>query len=270
VKGEPIGAALARARAFVAARGAALARARLAVVLGDAPRESLLAALRPLQAADGAFAVPGRTQGFAGTLAALAWLGDARALDAKEVEAAVRWLSAAQGEDGSWLPAPGACERARLVATGLVAGLLARTSCARPAPLRRAGVFLAGRWSPERVQGGDFGLLAAFAGFFANTAHELSDAALQWCGRELERGFRAGTLDALRVARVLALCDAAALPGAQLAPSEIVSALLDAQRPEGGWGWGAAADAGLEATLEAAAALCRLAGGCAGVPARAG
>ena len=66
-------------------------------------------------------------------------------------------------------------------------------------------------------------------------AHEDSDAILQWCGRELERGYRAGAFDAVRTARVLVDCDAPSLPGARLAAGELVAALLGEQAPDGGW-----------------------------------
>ena len=60
---------------------------------------------------------------------------------------------------------------------------------------------------------------------------DVADEALQWCGRELERGFRIGAFDAVRVARVFVLCDAPALPGARLAAAEVREALLRAQGP---------------------------------------
>lgn len=257
-----IDAALARARAFVAAAGDALARTRLAAALGEAEaRRALREALAARQGDDGAVARPGEAPGLAGTAAALVWLDEAGDLGSAVARRAAARLAAAQEADGAWTPPGCACAHGRIVATGLLAGLLARCAATRPATLRRAGDFLAAHWGPERVQGGDPGAIAGFASFFANVPHELSDAALQWCGRELERGVRTGRIDARSAARVLVLCDAHGLPGARLAPAELVRGLLAAQAGDGGWG-----DAGLppaarvDATVEAATALRRLAG----------
>ena len=66
--------------------------------------------------------------------------------------------------------------------------------------------------------------------------HDAGDEILQWCGRELERGFRARRFSAVRTARVLTWCDAPVLPGAQLEPAELLDALLAEQAPDGGFG----------------------------------
>jgi hypothetical protein len=189
----------------------------------------------------------------------LALLAEARALGAREAALAVRALEEAQDEDGAWgsFAESPADEQPRLVLSGIVAGLLARTDCARPAPLRRAGAWLAARWGPERVQDGDFGRIAGYACWLANANPELADAGLQWCGREWERAFRSGRMDALQAARVLVLADAPTLPGARLGADEIVLSLLAAQGPEGGWPTGAGR---LEATAEAVVALRHLGG----------
>ena len=84
----------------------------------------------------------------------------------------------------------------------------------------------------------------------------MADEALQWCGRELERGFRTGSIDAVRTARVFALCDAAALPGARLRADEVAAALLREQDSDGAFG---AEPARLRATCEAALGLRQLA-----------
>ena len=84
------------------------------------------------------------------------------------------------------------------------------------AALRAAGGYLAVHWSPELVQGGSWHAICGYAHFFSNVPHEISDAVLQWCGRELERAFRIGAFDAVRAARIFTLCDAHALPGAKL------------------------------------------------------
>jgi hypothetical protein len=126
--------------------------------------------------------------------------------------------------------------------------------------LRAASAFLAARWGPERVQSGDPIAIGAWAQWFANTDDELADAGLQWCGRELERGFRTGAIDALATARVFALCDAQALPGARLGAEEVVLSLTAAQAADGGFGAGwDPTPVRVEATLDALAALARLA-----------
>jgi hypothetical protein len=177
-----------------------------------------------------------------------------------EVEHAVAILSAAQRDDGSWSPVGGTDEPARIVTTAQIAGSLAKTTCARPKVLRAAGAYLAAHWGPERVQDGDPRAIAGFAQWYANTDDELSDAALQWCGRELERGFRTGAIDALDTARVFALCDAQALPGARLSADEVVLSLAAMQATDGGFGAGFdPIPRRVEATLDALAALARLA-----------
>ena len=244
--GAGVEAAFERARRFAAAAsdGDAFERARLAAALGDAPRAALVAALPAPDSLPAA-------------LRALAALAEARALDAPEAEAAVSALERRQDADGAW-SAEGGDENAALVVTGLAAGLLARTSFARTGPLQRAGRWLAARWGPERVQDGDFGRLAAWAGWLANANPAIADAGLQWCGREWERAFRTGRLDAARAARVLVVADAPTLPGARVAPSEIALSLLAAQATDGGWPT-AGAGSRVAATADALVALRHLA-----------
>ena len=62
---------------------------------------------------------------------------------------------------------------------------------------------------------------------------DVADEALQWCGRELERGFRTGAFSPVAVGSVFARCDASALPGARLRADEVARALLAAQREDG-------------------------------------
>jgi hypothetical protein len=132
---------------------------------------------------------------------------------------------------------------ARLVFTGMAAGYLSKTPFARPEPLEAAGAFLASHFAPERVQGFRFESLLAYAHYFANAPHPDADAVLQWCGRELERGFRAGAFGAVRTALVFARCDAHALPGARIAPEELAAALCAEQAADGGFGLVVAPDA---------------------------
>ena len=226
--------ALSRARGFVLERGESLDRARLAAGIGDAKPEVLLAEIRAGERSDGSFEVAGRT-GLPGALLALACLDEVRAFAAPETARVIARIEGAQHEDGCWAPAPDSDEATCIVVTGVVAGLLAKAACARPKPLRLAGQFLAARWGPERVQGGDFGAIAAYACFFANAGMELADEGLQWCGRELERGYRTGQLSPLQTARVLMLCDAYSLPGARLAVTDVILSLLAGQADDGGW-----------------------------------
>jgi hypothetical protein len=219
---EAIEAALGRARAFAAMQDDALARTRLVVALGEDSPDALRRWLT-------------EPAGSVDALHVLVLLDEARALGSPDAERAVRTLEAEQLEDGSWAPEPGAGEEARIAATGLAAGLLARTVCARPAPLRRAGDFLAARFRPERVQDGRFGLLSAYACWLANARPDLADAGLQWCGREWERGLRSGRLAPASAARVLVLCDAVTLPGARVAHEDLLRSLLSTQCDDGGW-----------------------------------
>jgi hypothetical protein len=241
------GDAVARARAFVRAQGDALQRARANALFAADERNTVCSLLGTIADAKSA----------ATAIAVLDAIGVRRGA---EVERAVAILSAAQRDDGSWSLGDEPDEGARVVTTAQIAGHLAKTSCARPKVLRGAGAFLAARWGPELVQGGDPQAIAGLAQWYANTNDELSDAALQWCGRELERGFRSGAIDALATARVFALCDAQALPGARLTADEVVLSLAAMQATDGGFGAGFdPIPRRVEATLDALAALARLA-----------
>jgi len=80
-------------------------------------------------------------------------------------------------------------------------------------------------------------VLGVTADLPARVHSERADEVLQRCGRELERGFRVGVLpgSALAAARVLLLCDAHGLPGAQLTAEELAHGLLAEQAADGGW-----------------------------------
>jgi hypothetical protein len=240
-----------RAAAFVAARGDALARARAEALLGRAPRERALSALE----ARDARAAPDRIRHLVGVCA------DLRALDAPLVELACGHLARTQSSDGGWGDAARDTDEERIRLTGLLAGQLAKTRFARPETLDAAGAFLSERWGPDRVQGSRWQGIAAFACYFANAPHEQGDAVLQWCGRELERGFRTRAFDAVSTARVLLHCDASGLPGGRFEPGELVVALLTEQQEDGSWPVASHAGAGdpVERTLDALLALLRLA-----------
>jgi hypothetical protein len=109
------------------------------------------------------------------------------------------------------------------------------------------------------VPRGGYEDLAPFLPFFAIHPPDLSDAALQWCGRELERSFRGGRLSALEAGRIFVRSDAISLPATRLDGGEIVPALLASQHADGSFGDGAAeADARLRDTLDAVLVLLRL------------
>jgi len=252
--------------------GAALDRLRLEALAGAAA-EPARAALEERQRPDGSFpTLPGRAAGDPATATAdaLEALGQLGVRRARSVEAAVGWLAAAQAQDGAWSAEPGgegegegAGARApaeRIALTGRVGGLLARSVYVRPAILAAAGDWLGRHFDPALVEGPDPASVARLTGvaaFFANTPHAAADEVLQWCGRALEKGFRAGSLGGLGAARVLDACDAVALPGSRLAPGEVVLALLAEQEADGGWP-GSDPAARVAATLDALRALARL------------
>lgn len=235
-----VAAAALRAHGFVDAHGDPLQRARAAALRDAGALATVDGLLPPVDTPVGAFV-------------ALTWLDALRVRRGPRVECAVATLAAVQDDEGAWILGAERDEAGVVATTAAVAGLLAKTSCVRPAVLAAAGAWLGARWSPDRVQGGDLRLIAGYAGFFANFDHELSDAGLQWCGRELERAFRTGAADALAVASTFVFCDAQALPGAQLTRDEIILSLLAQQAPDGSF----AND--IEATVDALTALHRLA-----------
>ncbi len=244
-------AAVERGAAFVERAGSEADRRLAARLVGKTGSEPL--ALCCAQALEGAAAGdPERAWRW------LARLADGRSLHVPVVERLCRALEAGQREDGSWQGAD-ASPDARLVLTGLLAGHLARTPFARPEALERAADLLAAHFTPERVKQGAYWPLAACAQTFANFPHEESDGILQWCGRELERDYRCGLVDALRAARVFHWCDTRSLPGGSLGLGELVGPIAALQQPDGGWldpaDPGPAARVGL--TLDALAVLTR-------------
>ena len=225
-------AARARAAAFVAARGGPLARARAAALADAGP---VAAALEQLD-------LESRGDEPSSLLFRLRVCDELGARTDARAELACARLVASQRSDGGFEAGSEDLD-ARLVYTGMAAGYLAKTPFARPEPLDAAGAFLARHFAPERVQGFRFESLLAYAHYFANAPHGEADAVLQWCGRELERGFRARAFDAVRTALVFACCDAHAMPGARLAPAELAAALCAEQSADGGFGLVVASDA---------------------------
>jgi hypothetical protein len=235
-EGDEARSALARARQFLGAQGGELELLRLEVLLGERPGTALEQALRPQRSTG---------DDVCGALEVLEALADAGCLRVGLADEVARSLQTRQQPDGSWRAAghpPAGGEtglllgaRDALFLTGMLGAFLGRTARSHAAALRAAGGFLARHWSPGLVQSGSWHAISAYAHFFSNVPHDLADAVLQWCGRELERGFRDGAFDAVRAARVFTLCDAHALPGARLDSRELLPALLRAQSADGGW-----------------------------------
>lgn len=252
-----------RARSFVAERGSRFDRLFLETVLGDRDVEALAGEIESRQDERGAIRLlPGRGEegseaGVESTVAALGYLEAVHRLDLPLVERAVAFLSAQQCEDGSWCAAEGSGEEARLVLSGTVCGTLAKTPCVRDSVLRAGTRFLDSMWAAERVQGSNYAVIAAYLRVMTNSPTDLADEVLQYCGRALERGYRARKLDAVRTARVFVLCEVQALPGARIRSEEAVAALLATQEEDGGWPVDVKADprVRIAATLDAVVAL---------------
>jgi hypothetical protein len=262
---DAISNAVTRAEGFLLKSATPLERVFWDTLLRRQDARALLAALAEAQAPDGSLR-PWREAGapdpaLAATLRGLTLLDALGLLDHPIGERAAAFLLARQQADGGWSE-PGADEERRIALTGEIAGLLAKTPFARASALARAESFLAGCWSVERVQGPRYAPILAYVHALAHVPSELADEALQWCGRELERGFRTQAFAAVAVARVFLRARARALPGAAIDASEIVATLLAAQQPDGGW----PAEPGTPrevATLEAVEALLRLGPGAA-------
>ena len=252
--------AVTRAEGFVLKSATPLERSYWNTLLRRQDARPLLAALAEQQAPDGSLRPWRETDAPAGALAAtlrgLTLLDALGVLDHPVAERAAAWLLARQQADGGWSE-PGAGEERRIALTGEVAGLLAKTPFARASALARAEVFLAGHWSVERVQGPRYAPILAYVHALTHVPSELADEVLQWCGRELERGFRTHAFAPLAVARVFLRARARALPGAGIDASEVVASLLAAQQADGGWPAEPGAPREL-ATLEAVEALLRL------------
>lgn len=234
---------------FVERHGDALAVLRVHALLGACPASDCVAEIARRVGPEGEVAplglaaqgAPGLSDlagapgvGILGPLEALIVLADLGALHAPCVEAIARRLRALQLDDGSWgdVDAPA---QTRIFATGLLAGQLSRTRVARPEMLDRAGRFLASLWSPDRVSGRAWPEIAGFGAWYSSTGDDLADEALQWIGRELQRGHEKGVYDAVHTVRVLLHCDASAVPGAALVPAALLAALLDEQGADGGF-----------------------------------
>lgn len=242
--------ALERGLGFVKAHGDAFSQLRTHVILRARPIEDALDSIGERQRADGLFAPLGLASGGAhglheeserglsetllGTLEALVVLADLSSLSHPCLESTAQGLGRIQLPDGSW-GSPEEPADDRLFATGMLAGLLGRTRFVRPEVLEGAGEFLGVLFSPERVEERDWRTLVAFGVFFSGVQHDQADAALQWIGRALERGFRTRNHDAAQTLRMLLHCGATAMPGASLTPDELLRAVLSEQGADGGF-----------------------------------
>ena len=96
----------------------------------------------------------------------------------------------------------------------------------------RAGDYIADRFTPDLVQDFQWPAIAAYTNYFATVPHDESDAVLQWTGRELERGFRAGRFDGVRTAQCAAVRRGAVAAGREAwTPTEAIERLLGEQQP---------------------------------------
>jgi len=236
---EEVGEALVEAKGFLALQGAALELLQLEVLLGERPSSALEQALGPRERAASASAHL--------AFALLEALDDAGCLRTGLADRVSESVRASQRPDGSWHAPDSSSSRAAggappaigadhaLFLTAMLGAFLGRTTRSSAAALHKAGCYLAIHWSPELVKGGSWHAICGYAHFFSNVPHEISDAVLQWCGRELERAFRSGRFDAVRAARIFTVCDAHALPGAKLGALELLPALLRARSADGGW-----------------------------------
>ena len=225
--------ARARAARFVAEWGDEAAFRRASVLVGAELLGNARSALEGWAERAGVFRAPGGVDPLA-ALPVLAGLADLRALDSALALRIAEALARVQAEDGSF-GAAGSDEEERVFTTGRLATGLAGLRSVRKRLLDRAADYLAARFTPERVGGFAWRPLAAYTPLFTNVEHERGDDVLQWCGRELERGFRAKQFDAVQTARIWVDCGAAALPGAKVTAGEIVLALLAEQASDGSW-----------------------------------
>lgn len=250
--------ALEKAYDFLRAQDDSWALLRGEVLCEGRPGSDLTAALAAVQEADGSLpigtlvsggglgfpeismdALEAKQAGIVGTLEGLLQAGDARVLHGEWVDRGVRFLETAQDADGAFRIAAnggeGESAKADIFWTGMTGGILGRTPVARPSVLEAAGDFLGERFDPEMVEQDGYSALIAYAHFFTNVAHDLSDEALQWCGRALEKGFRSRQQDGVATVRVLLTCDAQAMPGATFDVVELLSQILDEQAGDGGF-----------------------------------
>ena len=178
----------------------------------------------------------------------------------RRIENACETLTRIQDRDGSWRESADATENERIFSTGMIAGYLAKTPFVRKSTLDSAAEHLASHWEADRLTGSIWRVTAAYLHCFSLVRHDQADAILQWCGRELERGFHSDVYDVVQTARVFTLCKAHALPGSQLTRAELVERLIKEQNGDGSYlpRDDSSQQARVAHTLEALVALVRL------------
>jgi hypothetical protein len=245
-----VAAAMRRAAEFVETTGDELSIARAHAAIGAQPATAVIELISD----------PDPDPPVSRLLRGLGIFDDLRCMNAAPVERACTLLAAAQQSDGAWSDNASASDDERIFATGMLAGYLAKTPFVRQGTLAAAAQFLAAHWDPDRIKGSAWGANAAYFHCFALVRHEEADAILQWCGRELERGLLTDVYDAVRTARIFALCRAHALPGSRLAAGDLVTRMLDEQHEDGGFApkGDASKRARVAHTLEALVSLERL------------
>jgi hypothetical protein len=259
---DALEAAMDRARSWLARYGSECQQLLAEALLGGDHAHAVEQAFAERQDERGAIAEPeaDADDPLETTARALGWLHALGRAEGPVALRAVAFLTAEQRPDGGFGEADEGAGTAR---TAHVAAVLARMRCVRPSVLTRASGFLAERWSADRLAAGGEAAVSAWFPVLAQLPGPVDDEALQWCGRELEKGVRSGRFDALRTAALFVACDAHALPGARLRADEAAAALVAEQQPDGAWPGGAAN------TLAALRALRFLAPAVADLPPRA-
>ena len=240
-----------RSVAYIENTGDELASARARALVGAQPVSEVIELLPDC----------GTEPAIGELLMILATFDDLVCREVPPVEVACQILARVQGRDGAWCDGADVTEDERIISTGMIAGYLAKTPFVRRSTLNSAADHLASLWEPERVKGTAWSATAAYFHCFSLIRHDQADAILQWCGRELERGFLTDVYDVVQTARVFTLCKAHALPGSQLARSDLVERLVEEQGCDGSYvpRDDSSKSARVEHTLDALAALVHLA-----------
>jgi hypothetical protein len=243
---------LPRALAFLAQRAEPELVCRARAVTGEAVRDEALAQLE----GHGHEREAGESTA---RLVVLAALDDLGALDTPLSRRLCSALAKQQLDDGSWGSVT-AEPADRIELTGSIAGYLAKTPYVRERALDAAADFLASLWDPDRLRGDAWAATLSYSHTFALIRHAESDAILQWCGRELQRGLVTGIYDAVQFARLLSLCRAHGLPGAPLRRDELVAQIRAQQGHDGSFrrSGDASVQSVIEHTYEALTAFVRL------------
>lgn len=245
---------------FVGKQGSRLDLLFLDTMLREQPAVEFLDSLEALQDERGAIAPMDGSGAEADLLSTATALGRLETLglgDHPVPERACIFLCGLQGDDGGWAPHGSTDLSERIEWTGRIGGLLAGTPFARQSVLSAAEEFLAAHWSVDRVKGPNYAVILAYFRSLTQMQSEIADEALQWCGKELEYGFRSQLFTPLATARVFLRAGVRALPGANLEANELVTALITAQQDDGSWPPDESRDP-VEATTEAIEALLRL------------